>query len=77
MCFTFLRTPLVIALLLLAGLPAAQAQTRVAPESRAQIQLSFAPIVRETAPAVVNVYASRSERRPQNSYTDEFFRRIR
>ncbi|MEO0379081.1 MAG: trypsin-like peptidase domain-containing protein [Pseudomonadota bacterium] len=32
------------------------AQTRL-PETRAEIALSFAPLVRETAPAVVNIYA--------------------
>ncbi|MBM6596067.1 DegQ family serine endoprotease [Microvirga pudoricolor] len=59
------------------GLPTgARAQTRAVPESKAQVQLSFAPIVRQTAPAVVNVYASRSERRQQNAYMDEFFRRF-
>ena len=53
-----------IALALAVAPAGAEAQTqRVAPESKAQIQLSFAPIVRQTAGAVVNVYASRSERR--------------
>jgi S1-C subfamily serine protease len=33
---------------------------RAAPTSAAQIQLSFAPIVREAAPAVVNVYSAGS-----------------
>lgn len=36
--------------------PPAPAETRV-PESRAEIALSFAPLVREAAPAVVNIYA--------------------
>ncbi|MEO3416560.1 trypsin-like peptidase domain-containing protein [Roseovarius sp. CAU 1744] len=36
----------------------AVAQTRV-PEDQAQIQLSFAPVVRAAAPAVVNIYAKR------------------
>src|ERR671921_1195225 len=58
------------------GLAGAQAQTqRVVPESRAQVQLSFAPIVRQTTGAVVNVYASRSERR-QNAAMEDFFRRF-
>ena len=34
----------------------AGAQERV-PQSRSEITLSFAPLVRETAPAVVNIYA--------------------
>lgn len=33
---------------------------RVVPESQVEMQLSFAPIVREAAPAVVNVYTSRT-----------------
>src|ERR671910_251721 len=57
------------------NLAGAQAQTqRVVPESRAQVQLSFAPIVRQTTGAVVNVYATRSERR-QNAAMEDFFRR--
>lgn len=48
---------------------------RVVPESRTQVQLSFAPIVRQTSGAVVNVYATRSERR-QNAAMEEFFRRF-
>jgi len=58
-----------------APLSPAAAQTRVAPENRAEIQLSFAPVVRQAAPAVVNVYGARVERRPQRAYMDEFFRR--
>jgi len=58
------------------GWAGAQAQTqRVVPESKAQVQLSFAPIVRQTTGAVVNVYATRSERR-QNAAMEEFFRRF-
>ena len=73
MRFSPLR-PLVVAASLIFGLVAVQAQTRVVPESRAQVQLSFAPIVRQTTGAVVNVYATRSERR-QNAAMEEFFRR--
>jgi Do/DeqQ family serine protease len=63
--------------LALAFVPAgAEAQApRAVPESKAQVQLSFAPIVRQTAGAVVNVYASRSERR-QNAAMEEYFRRF-
>jgi Do/DeqQ family serine protease len=46
-----------LALACLLALPAA-AQTR-APDSRAEISLTFAPVVREVAPAVVNIYARR------------------
>jgi len=52
------------------------AQTqRGVPESKAQVQLSVAPVVRQTAGAVVNVYATRSERR-QNAALEEYFRRF-
>ncbi|MCB8823395.1 Do family serine endopeptidase [Microvirga rosea] len=50
-------------------------QSRAVPASKAQIQLSFAPIVHDTTGAVVNVYATRSERR-QNAAMEEFFRRF-
>ncbi|NBJ12341.1 Do family serine endopeptidase [Microvirga arsenatis] len=66
----------IAAIALALGYAGAQAQTqRVVPESKAQVQLSFAPIVRQTANAVVNVYAKRSERR-QNAAIEEYFRRF-
>ncbi|WP_230533508.1 Do family serine endopeptidase [Microvirga roseola] len=70
------RLPIILAALALglAG-PSATAQQRVAPESNAQVQLSFAPIVRQTTGAVVNVYATRTDRR-QNQAMEEFFRRF-
>ncbi|WP_306887203.1 DegQ family serine endoprotease [Amorphus orientalis] len=37
----------------------ASAQERQVPESEAQVQLSFAPVVKQAIPAVVNIYASR------------------
>ena len=43
-------------LLTLLGAPAFAQQV---PQSREQIQLSFATVVKQTSPAVVNVYASR------------------
>jgi Do/DeqQ family serine protease len=64
------------AVLLALGAAGAQAQTqRVIPDSKAQVQLSFAPVVRQTAGSVVNVYATRSERR-QNAAMEEYFRRF-
>ena len=35
------------------------AQERAVPDTQAQVQLSFAPVVRQAAPAVVNVYSHR------------------
>jgi len=35
---------------------------RAVPDSQLQVQLSYAPVVKDTAPAVVNVYTSRTVR---------------
>lgn len=44
------------------------------PLSRADMQLSFAPLVKETAPAVVNVYAARQVQQRQSPFAgDPFF----
>jgi S1-C subfamily serine protease len=53
------------------------AQTRL-PESRAEISLSFAPLVRETAPAVVNIYARVVTQSRQRTpfMNDPFFQRF-
>ncbi|MFZ5962631.1 trypsin-like peptidase domain-containing protein [Thalassococcus sp. BH17M4-6] len=52
--------PAWLAVVILAVSPAsAPAQQEVVPQSRAEISLTFAPLVREAAPAVVNIYASR------------------
>lgn len=59
-----------------AALPAV-AQQRQVPETREQVTLSFAPLVKQTAAAVVNVYGARVEKRPQNPFLDDpFFRRF-
>ena len=50
---------------------------RAAPQSPAQVKLSFAPVVKKVAPAVVNVYASRVETMPRNPlFDDPIFRRF-
>ena len=48
------------------------------PKSRAEINLSFAPLVKQTAPAVVNVYAKRANKQQALSPfgNDPFFRRF-
>src|SRR5947209_1288830 len=43
----------------------------ITPSSPAQIRLSFAPVVKKVRPAVVNVYASRVERTPDNPLLDD------
>jgi Do/DeqQ family serine protease len=44
---------------------------REIPESAAGITLSFAPVVKKTAPAVVNVYGARVERRARDPFFDD------
>ncbi len=55
---------------------AAPAQWTVVPESREQITLSFAPVVRSTAPAVVNIYTRKTvQQRPISPlFDDPFFK---
>jgi Do/DeqQ family serine protease len=66
------RAFVVIALIAsLAG--AATAQERLVPQSPAQIQLSFAPIVQKAAPAVVNVYSNRIVPQAVNPFFQQFF----
>ena len=62
----------------LLGAPAfADTIGRAAPQSPAQVRLSFAPVVKKAAPAVVNVYASRVETMPRNPlFDDPIFRRF-
>ena len=58
------------------GMPPALAETAV-PQDRTEIQLSFAPVVQRTAPAVVNVYAQRMvQSQGKQFFDDPFFRRF-
>jgi len=53
------------------------AQEQTVPKTRADIQMTFAPVVKETSPAVVNVYARRLvAQRDQGPLSDPFFRRF-
>ena len=56
---------------------AAMAQTAV-PESRAEIALSFAPVVKQVAPAVVNIYTKRTVTKGPvvPLFNDPFFKRF-
>ncbi|MEX1147469.1 MAG: trypsin-like peptidase domain-containing protein, partial [Sphingomonadales bacterium] len=57
----------------------ATAQERAVPQSQADVQLSFAPVVKAVTPAVVNIYTRRVVRSdPQASpfFDDPFFRRF-
>jgi Do/DeqQ family serine protease len=63
--------------LLMTGTALAETAPRVPPENPAQVRLSFAPVVKKVAPAVVNVYASRVETAPRNPlFDDPIFRRF-
>jgi Do/DeqQ family serine protease len=75
-----LRFVLAAVLTLVVGSAVAQTQ-RVVPQSRPDTIFSFAPVVKRVVPAVVNVYASRTETRPANPLLDDpifqqFFGRI-
>ncbi|HLJ63123.1 MAG TPA: DegQ family serine endoprotease [Stellaceae bacterium] len=54
----------------------AEAETRVVPSSEGALKLSYAPIVKKTAPAVVNVYSRRVVRAQSPLAVDPFFRRF-
>ena len=77
----FLRSTvqaLFVAVAVAAG-PAASshAEERQVPQSRAEVLLSFAPVAKRAQPAVVNVYASRTDKRPRNPlFDDPIFRRF-
>jgi len=79
-----MRAPALVIALVLAGAAASVVPAhgqdgagRAVPQARAQVQLSFAPVVRRAAPAVVNIHTRRVERqRPGFLFDDPFFRRF-
>ncbi len=56
--------------------PPRAAVDRVAPANLAQVQLSFAPVAKRAAPAVVNVYSARVNRNRATLMDDPFFRQF-
>jgi Do/DeqQ family serine protease len=63
--------------LVVTGLAAlASAQERVVPSSPAQLTLSYAPVVKRVAPAVVNVYAAKTVTNRNPLFDDPLFRRF-
>jgi len=72
-----IRLALALVLVFL-SLPAfAETAPKVAPQNPNQVRLSFAPVVKKAAPAVVNVYASRVETAPRNPlFDDPIFRQF-
>lgn len=67
-----------IALSLFSPAPLPAETVKQLPSSRADIQYSFAPLVRRVGPAVVNIYARAevTERRASPLFDDPFFRRF-
>ncbi len=58
--------------------PSAWAQEKQVPSSAGEITLSFAPVVKKVAPAVVNIFSKRVVKQRQVSplFSDPFFRRF-
>lgn len=75
-----MRTIWLIAMIAaMVGLPVtfAHAQTARIPSSEGEIKLTFAPVVKQTAPAVVNIYTRRVvQQRTPSLFNDPFFRRF-
>ncbi len=71
------RAAVVVLALLTACAPPVFAAEKVVPGSRAEIQLSFAPLVKQDAPAVVNIYARRVVQSRASPFLDDpFFRQF-
>jgi Do/DeqQ family serine protease len=72
-----IRLTLAVVFALVAAPAFADTAQKIAPQSPAQVRLSFAPVVKKVAPAVVNVYASRVEKTPRNPlFDDPIFQRF-
>ncbi len=68
----------VFAAVYLTAIPESAAEPKMVPERQEQVRLSYAPLVKKTAPAVVNIYARKvvRERRRSLMFDDPFFRRF-
>ena len=60
-----------LAAALLLASPSGAESAKQVPQSTAEVSLSFAPVVKKAAPAVVNVYASRTEKVQRNPLFDD------
>jgi Do/DeqQ family serine protease len=71
---SFVQAAAVVGMVVTGGAFAAERQP---PDSAGEVQLSFAPIVKRVAPAVVNVYASRTVQQSVSPFfSDPFFRQF-
>ncbi len=67
-----MATGLACALLTMLGAPQGWAEDiHEVPQARSEVVLSFSPVVKKVQPAVVNVYASRTERQARNPLFDD------
>lgn len=53
--------------------PALAQDARAVPQNRAQVQLSFAPVVQKASDSVVNVYATKMTVQRDSMFDDPFF----
>jgi len=60
-----------VAASLLFGGPSLGAQERVVPTSQGEVQLSYAPLVQEAAPAVVNIYTKKVVKSKRQAMSDD------
>ena len=70
---TLIRILFLIPLLITSFPAAAQTDNAQVPQSREQIQLSFSPVVKKVAPAVVNIYTKRIVERSYNPFANDPF----
>ena len=72
------RLVLAVGLILLTGMQGAIADQRFVPRDKQEITMSFAPLVKRTAPAVVNVYAKTIEKQQAQGgpFDDPIFRQL-
>ncbi|MFK7866389.1 MAG: Do family serine endopeptidase [Alphaproteobacteria bacterium] len=59
-------------ILILCAVSSLHAQNNILPTSNMQIQLSFAPLVKQVSPAVVNIYTKRVVERNVRRFNDQF-----
>ncbi|MFN3233736.1 MAG: Do family serine endopeptidase [Alphaproteobacteria bacterium] len=61
----------------LGGTSKAEREEKIIPPSREAVQYSYAPLIREVAPAVVNIYTTRMVQRSRSlMFNDPFFRQF-
>ena len=69
-----MRHLLFVPLLIAASLAAQIGHSETAvPQSQPQIALSFAPVVKQTAPTVVNIFTTKMGERRSNPFADDPF----